>query len=152
MKINIEKLSKQVAYAFKRKNPHLDLDDLIGESSLAMIEALQTFEADRGRTLESWCVFLAHRTLNKKFYQEPNFLEYIDDLSISYAMDPERVCLAREAITSVSQAAKEAVKLVFIDQIFEKQEIKKELREQGFAWNKIQTAFCELRRLANTMG
>lgn len=152
MMTDIVKLSKQVGWAFKRKNPHLDMDDIIGEASLAMVEALQTFEVDRGRSVESWCVFLAHRALNKKFYDEEIFMEYIDDLSLSYTTNPERVFLAKEAITSVSKAAKEAVKLVFIDQIFEKQEIKKELREQGFAWNKIQTAFGELRRLANAMG
>ena len=152
MNCNFEKITKQVAYSFKRKNPHLDLDEIIGEVNLAAVEAMQTFQENRGRMLDSWIAFMAHRALNKRFYEEPDFLEYFSDMSVSYAMDPERICLAKEAIMSVSQAAKEAVRIVFVDQVFEKQEIKNNLRKKGFAWNKIQTAFCELRRLANSMG
>lgn len=147
----LQKISKQVASSFKRKHPHLDLEELTSEAYLIALEATQTFDEKKGRQLYSWIGFMIHRNLNKKYSVYHEFLEYIDDISLSYKTNPERIYLAKEALNSVSIAAREAIKLVIVNHIVEKNKVKESLRDKGYAWNKIQKAFWELRRLTNAM-
>jgi hypothetical protein len=117
-----------------------------------MIEAIQTFNEEKGRSIKSWIAFMIHRNLKKMFTLEMNLDEYIDEYTSNLSYNPERILINKESLLSMSQAAKEVVNYIIKENIYEKQELKQKLRTNGFAWNKIQTAFCELRKFANTLG
>ena len=146
------KVTNQVASVFHRRNPSLEKAEVTAEANLAMIEAINTFDPEKGRNLKSWVGFMVHRSLRKTFQFQVEHLQYIDDLSCSRALDPERIYILKETINSFSKAAKEVITIILQNPVSRKSEIKSQLRKQGFAFNKIQTAFTELRRFANSMG
>ncbi len=140
-------ITHQISHIFYQKYPHIEYNEILAESNLAMIKAISTYDPVKGRTLNSWIGFLIHRELRKKFKEDILCLEYNDELQRCDRFNPERLMMFKESINSLSKAAKESIKIVLQKNIYTKKEIKQELRLQGFAYNKIQTAFCELRKV-----
>lgn len=145
------KTAEQAAVAFHKRNTNLDLDDLISEAHLIMIDAFHSYDPTKGRSLKSWVGFLVHRNLRKKFWYKLKENELELETYGSDSLNPERVAIFKETLNNFSEASKEVVSIIFDKSIHEKNEIKKEMRKKGFAWNKIQAAFSELRTFANSM-
>ena len=145
------KIAYQVSHSFHNKNPHIDFDDILSESHLIMIRAMETFDPEKGRSLNSWVAFLIHRNLKKIFAEHLPCVEYNDSLSRNDQFNPERIFFFKEALKSMSSASKEVINLIMKENVVTKKEIKTELRNKGFAWNKIQKAFCELKKFANAL-
>jgi len=146
------KVKWQIVASFHRKHSYLEKEEIDSTANLIMLEAIKTFDAEKGRNLKSWVGFMLHRNLKKLFCYEMNLDEYLDEFTGNFSYNPERILMTKESILSMSQAAKEIIGYVFKESIYEKKELKEKLRTNGFAWNKIQTAFCELRKFANALG
>ncbi len=145
------KIARQASYSFYKRNPHLEHDEIMAESNLAMMEAIETFDPTKGRSLNSWIGFIVHRHLNKTYKDYQHMEELFDWNMPNISQNPERVYIFKEVTNSLSTASKETIKMIFNDGIYAKKELKEKLRNKGFAWNKIQTAFYELRQIANAM-
>jgi DNA-directed RNA polymerase specialized sigma subunit len=145
------KIVHQVSHSFYRKHPHIEYDEIVAEACLIMIKAIETFDPEKGRSLNSWIGFMIHRNLKKVFADEMDSVEYDDGMYNCNRFDPERIFFFKESLNSLSNASKEVIQMIFHQDISTKKEIKQALRTKGFAWNKIQKAFCELKRFANVL-
>ncbi len=146
------KTAHQAAHSFYVKNPTYEWEEIISKSNLIMIEAIKTHDPLKGRSLKSWVAFMTHRELNRTLRNYvPVMCEYNDELTKSYSNNPERILIFKETLKSLSTASREAIDIVLCELVVDKSEIKKRLRDRGFAYNKIQKAFNELRRFANSL-
>lgn len=150
---------EQISIQFFKKNPYLNYDDIFSEATNAMAKALETHNPNRERTLASWTGFIVHRELNKAFKTKNIEIEYIDHLISNNTFNPERITVFKNTLENLSEASKAIIEIILEDSIPDhcenknqiKREIKNKLRRKGFAWNKIQKAFSELREYANTV-
>lgn len=157
------KTAKQVASSFYKKNPGLEFNEILSESYLMMMDAVNTWNPEKGRTLQSWIGFIVHRELRKKLHKgeltsnSPVFIchyENIEEQVINH-LDPERILLEKEKIYGLSQLSRNILDMAFAE-VQEgqrsknkiKAQIKERLRTQGVSCNKIQVAFHELRMAA----
>ncbi len=145
------KTMHQVVYQFHKKNPHIEYNEILSEANIIFIKAIDTYNPMRERTLCSWIAFLMHRELRKQFKDLLPCVEYNDSLQNNNTYNPERIYIFKETLNNLSTASKIIIKIIFEKNISTKKEIKKELRSQGFAWNKIQMAFCELKGVAKAI-
>ncbi len=146
------KVASQAAKSVHNEFPYTELNELQAQSHLIMMEAFNSFNPVKGRSMKSWIGFMVHRELRKMIKKEQiNSVEYDDLVHCTEKYDPERMMMFKQTIDSFSAATQEAVNLVTNELITEKQEIKNRLRNKGFAWNKIQKAFFELREYANSI-
>lgn len=157
--INCAEIAKQVSKSFYKSNPHLNYDDIVGEALDAMIHAIDTHDPIKGRSLHSWIGFIVHRELRKTFKGFESELEFLDYFTESTIYNPERIAIFKETVENFSDASKQILLIIFNGELPTtcsgknevKRELKNKLREYGFAWNKIQKAFSELREYANTV-
>lgn len=161
------KTAKQAAFQFysnrKQYIPELEHKEVLAESYLAMMEAIETWEPDRGCALESWVGRIVHQTLRKRFHRDPVLVD-IEDIELlsnenmfSKRQDPERLLLEKEKhierMRGLSQTARKVLKIINECECLPekkneaKRMIKKELREKEIAWNKIRSSLQELRRV-----
>ena len=156
------KVAGQASYAFYdrwRIYFHIEAEEVKAESLLAMTEAMITYEPDRGRTLESWVVFIVKRHLRKKFLKVPwarrvhldNFDEVITD-----HYDMERSLLIKEALNGLSPLCKEMFDVILngnlVTEDDNKNTIKRKLKEtfqgRGYGIQRIKKALQELKTVA----
>lgn len=162
------KTAKQAAFQFysnrKQYTPGLDHKEVLAESYLAMLEAIETWEPGRGCTLESWVGRIVHQTLRKKFHRDSALVDIEDIEALSNEdtlfkrQDPERLLLEKEKhierMKGLSQTARKVLKILNeCERLPEKKNAAKrmvstELREREIAWNKIKSSFQELRKVA----
>jgi len=157
-------VARKAALAFAKKHPYLEKDELVAESYVIMVDAISSWDAGKGRALNSWVAFVVHRELKKKYVSNsstPNTCEYNDELSESTVYEPERIIAFWSDIADLSTTGQEVVELLLrTPEALElsethgknavKSHIKKVLRKRKTPWNKIQLAFKELRALANS--
>lgn len=156
------KTAKQAACQFHRRNWFLEKDEVEAEAQLAMMEALVTWEPTKGRTLRSWIAFIVHRTLRKRFGWDGVAFDPVEIETISNEHgitmsknNPEYLLMIKEKHEErrkqLSATAKEMLNMLNsnIEIPYKKNEakriIRENMREKGVAWNKIRTAFQELR-------
>jgi methylaspartate ammonia-lyase len=152
---NSVKIVKQVSQSFYKKNTHLSYEEILDVALNSMIKALETYNPKKERTLNSWIAFIAHRELRKNFKKYTPEFEFIDYLTETNIYDPERICMFKETMENLSETAKYTVHMLLNGDISFannkneiKRNIKTKLREKGYAWNKIQSAFSELKTYA----
>lgn len=159
------KRARQAAHkAYDRNGRTVERSELIAEAYLVMTEALLTWDPERGRSQESWVGYLVNRELKKKCAQSSVVFDHddIDDFSSEQVLrgareDPESVLLTKEKHelrrNSLSSTAQEVLSILaencaIPDKKNEAKRIVREhLREEGVAWNKIKSAFKELREV-----
>ena len=158
--------ARKASYEFYKMNPHLDYQELISEAYLAMVEAVNTWKPDGGRSLNSWVVYVVEQKLCKEFGRSINNIDFgeVEELAIAHSSDPDCInpeilmCL-NDTISSMSQTSREIIRAIFQEEITPTKlnknavtkEIKKYLRNKGVSWCKIQEAFKELRQYANSL-
>ena len=153
------KVVKQVSQSFYKNHPHISYDEILDVALDAMTTAIETYNPRKGRNFKSWTAFIAHRKLRKHFKNIDFQIEFIDYLSETVTYNPERMCIFKETIENLSDAAKYAIHIIFNEELSTtnngknetKRALKLKLRECGFAWNKIQAAFSELKAYTNAM-
>jgi len=156
------KVAGQASYAFYdryRHYLHMEAEEVKAESLLAMTEAMISYEENRGRTLESWVVYIVKRHLRKKFLKVPWIrrvhLDNFDEL-ITDHYDMERTLLIKEALDNLSPLSKEMFDIILNGELVTKddnkttikREIKKLLRSRGYGIQKIKSALHELKQVA----
>lgn len=174
------KTARQAAYEVYKNNPSLMTQDVIHESYLAMMEAMLTWDSEKGSALNTWVAFkvrcnLCEQIRNKApSFNDISFNDIQDDLvqssnshkvnpnlqsTDSYTMNPEMLLIISETIGAFSDTSKEIIRAIFNEEIQPEadnknavtREIKNYLRNKGFPWWKIQSAFKELRQYANSL-
>lgn len=151
--------ARQVAFAICKRFPWIDKEEAVAESMVIMLDAIDTWNPDKGRNIRSWIAFKCHRELKKIFLQsETSVVVYTDSLieieeSLLNEVDPETMIVGRDKFAELSETSKDIIRMVFSGKLSKngnknsiKQEIKAKLRKNGVAFNKIQTAFHELKQ------
>ena len=156
------KVAGQASYSFYKRwciYFHIEAEEVKAESLLAMAEAMTTYEPNRGRTLESWVVYIVKRHLRKKFLKVPwvhrVHLDDFDNL-ITDHYDMERSLLIKEALNDLSPLSKEMFDVILNGNLVTKddnkntikREVKKLLRSRGYSIQRIKSALHELKTVA----
>jgi len=161
------KTARQVAYSFYQKNFRklraraIDDKEVIAEAYFAMTKAMQSYDPNKGRSIRSWTAYLAHRNLNKMLYRETKIYrtEEACDYDIGIASsNAEEMMILSEKLDSLSDISKYIMRMIYNAEIeiadhnknTIKRAIKDKLREEGYAYNKIKSAFKELKLAATT--
>jgi hypothetical protein len=158
--------ARKASYEIYKIHTELDFQEVVSEAYLNMMEALNTWNPEKGRSKNSWVAFIVKRELWRSldFSQElTNFDEISDIISFQSSdpntMNPELLMIVNETIGSFTETSKEIIRAIFEEKIkpetYNKnavtREIKSYLRSKGFPWWKIQAAFKELRQYANNL-
>lgn len=156
----IIKRVKQASYSFYIHNAHLNIDykDVLSESFLIMLKALETWDPVKGRSKESWVVFLIHRELRKMYWKEEEIFISQDDIDTWHytGVDTDDLLISKEKFENLSGLSKYIFNKIFNGEIKTdsdkkntiKQAAKKQMRKDGISWGKIRSTFRELKDAA----
>ena len=174
-------IAKKAAYEAFRNNPSLINEDVIHNAYVAMLEAMHTWDSEKGSALNTWVALKVRCTLYDQLrsqapsFNDISFNEIKDNLNLqhnesckvnpdlqstnSQTMNPEILLIISETIGAFSDTSKEIIRAIFNDEIQPEahnknavvREIKNHLRNKGFPWWKIQSAIKELRQYANSL-
>lgn len=161
------KVARQVAYSFYQKNlaplrsRAIDDKEVIAEAYFAMTKAMQSYDPSKGRSMRSWIAYLAHRRLNKMIDREIKLLKWEEahDYEMGIAStNAEDMMMQYEKMDALSELSKHIMQMIFNAEIEVsdhnkntiKRAIKDRLRDEGYAYNKIKSAFKELKLAATT--
>ena len=149
------KTAQQVSAAFCRRFPRFEYNEVLSEAYIIMTDAVQSWDPVKGRALQSWIAFMIHRNLKKILFNDPMLIS-IEDENAMTQINPEQIYLEYEKLRSLSKLSQDILSMVYKGEIESKNEnrnsikaaIKNKLREKGIAFNKIQSAFHELKLAA----
>jgi len=135
----------------------IDYGDIYSDAWETAIKAIETWDPDKGRKLESWIVFMIHRELKKNYYDFLPYEELNEEVcSCRKYPSPEQCIMTKQKFERMSPLSRWIFVSVFNGEIESrddnknsiKQAVKKECRNNGIAWNKIRAAFHELKQAA----
>jgi len=152
--------TKQAARSFYRRKylyGKVDFNEVLAEAYLAMAEAMLTWNPEKESKMESWIVFMVHRTLRKKFFgkMDQQLIDFDVEICLSDQPNQLDIVIEREKRNLLSDTAKEALHLANYVEVekesknYLKKAIKKELSKRGISSYKIRYAFSELKEAAN---
>lgn len=161
------KVARQAAYSFYQKNlaplksRAIDDKEVIAEAYFAVVKAMQTYDPSKGRTMKSWTAYLTHRRLRRMLDREMrvNANEQVYDFDIGInSSNAEEMLMHFEKVNSLSEISKHIMQMILNAEIEVadhnkntiKRAIKDRLREEGYAYNKIKSAFKELKMAATS--
>ena len=150
------KTAKQVSAAFVRRFPRFEYNEVLSEAYIIMTDAIATWEPDKGRALQSWIAFMIHRNLKKIFFKDPIMMVTDMDEFVNTELNPEQIYLEYEKQHSLSKLSRDILRMVYNGEVPATKDnknsikgaIKTQLRKQGVAFNKIKSAFHELKMAA----
>jgi len=166
MTYELSKTARQAAVEFMKLGYGFwDYEEVVAEAYLSMVEAARTWDHERGCTARSWVARIVKQQLCKTFLQSKDMIdECIGDaldesITPSNSHDPETLLIIKETLEDFSATSKEIMRIVFEDppplkrhnKNAVKRAIKDKLREEGYPWWKIQSAFSELIQYANNL-
>ncbi len=154
------KMLYKITWSYVKRYPGLEFDDLLSEACVAYLRAEKDFDPEIGKkSTFMWSVVNNELStiINKTAYKNEHEI-YMDDFDFPYEQTPEQVIIQEEGfselMSSLSDGAREICALILnepdiflpLDKPREcRGVIAKELRARQWGWNKIWSAFRELK-------